>query len=144
MRKSKGFTLIEIMVVISIIIILAGLLMPAFNRARNQAKKVECINNLKNIGIAMHSFAMDNDGDFPGNVDILADDGYLEGDRTIILVCPYDDADYDYDGDSFTITNSNANVAVAECSGTDPHGGSNPYNILYGDGHVASNSAGEI
>ena len=141
MRKRKGFTLIEIMIVISIIIILAGLLMPAFNRARNQAKRVECINNLKNIGIGIHSYAMDTDGSFPGNLAVLITDAYLEGDQSVLLNCPSAGAVYDYDGANYTIATANSIIGISSCpTGSSPHGGTNPYNILYGDGHVASNS----
>ena len=65
MRKKKviGFTLIELLVVIAIIAILAALLLPALNRAREQAKQSACQSNLKNIGLAMQMYATDY-GDF--------------------------------------------------------------------------------
>ncbi|HEX67988.1 MAG TPA: prepilin-type N-terminal cleavage/methylation domain-containing protein, partial [bacterium] len=52
--RGKGFTLIELIVVISIITTLAGILLPALVRAREQGRRAVCMNNLHNIGIALH------------------------------------------------------------------------------------------
>jgi prepilin-type N-terminal cleavage/methylation domain-containing protein/prepilin-type processing-associated H-X9-DG protein len=55
-RRPRGFTLIELLVVIAIIAVLIALLLPAVQAAREAARRAQCINNLKQIGLAMHNY----------------------------------------------------------------------------------------
>jgi prepilin-type N-terminal cleavage/methylation domain-containing protein/prepilin-type processing-associated H-X9-DG protein len=63
--RRKGFTLIELLVVIAIIGILAAMLFPVFARAREAARKIQCLANVKNLAIAMQMYLVDYDKFFP-------------------------------------------------------------------------------
>lgn len=74
----RSFTLVEILVVIAIIAALAGLLFPAFGRAREKARQVQCKANLRNLQIAVMNYANDQDGALPfaGSFELKDADGH--------------------------------------------------------------------
>jgi prepilin-type N-terminal cleavage/methylation domain-containing protein len=64
-RKANGFTLIEVLVVITVIAILAAIIFPVYLQGREKARQTTCLSNLKQLGIAMRMYADDWNGYFP-------------------------------------------------------------------------------
>ncbi|MHC4963159.1 MAG: type II secretion system protein [Planctomycetota bacterium] len=65
LRLKKAFTLIELLVVIAVIALLLGVMLPSLRKAKNQAKLLICASNLRNVGVAIHTYSMDFDSKIP-------------------------------------------------------------------------------
>jgi prepilin-type N-terminal cleavage/methylation domain-containing protein len=67
-RPRLGFTLIELLVVIAIIAILAAILFPVFAKAREKARQITCVSNMKQLGLGILQYTQDNDEKFPAGI----------------------------------------------------------------------------
>src|SRR5437660_4515212 len=85
-QKPNSVTLYELLVVIAIIAILAGMLLPALARAKEKAHRIACTNNLKQIGIAMKTWALDMNERYP--MQVAATDGGPPN-QAAFLTAPY-------------------------------------------------------
>src|SRR4051794_39509537 len=64
----KAFTIIELLIVVAIIAVLAALLLPALAGGKSQARSTYCLNNIRQLGLALHTYAGDHEDAFPANM----------------------------------------------------------------------------
>ena len=118
--RSAGFTLVELLVVIAIIGILIALLLPAVQTAREAARRTACANNLKQIGLALHTYASANSDVFPpGGVTEGPCCGTPSGTSWSISILPFVEQQGLYDRYNFNATNEHSSNAFVRESYVD-------------------------
>ncbi len=109
MRRRFGFTLIELLVVIAIIAILIALLLPAVQQAREAARRTQCKNNLKQIGLALHNYESTFTVFPPGDCSFNFGAGEVPQASTHAFILPYLDGGNQYSTFNFNVqVNGNA------------------------------------
>lgn len=154
-NSRRGFTLIELLVVIAIIAILAALLLPSLASAKERARRIKCLSNLKQTGLGFKLFAQDHEGTYPWH--LLPSDGGTYGwqageswrnfvtasgdlETPKILVCPSDTATklvaLDWSANPEGLQHAaNRGNALSYFVGLDAYE-KVPYSIVAGDRHL--------
>ncbi len=114
MRRSRGFTLIELLVVIAIIAVLIALLLPAVQAARDAARRIQCVNNMKQIGLAVHNYH-DSIGTLPLGAAVSFDKSgnpYFNGWGITARILPYIEGSNLFNASNFSLPNENPENAT--------------------------------
>src|SRR5260370_16988136 len=101
--QARAFTLVELLVVIAIIGVLVALLLPAVQAARESARRTQCNNSLKQIGLAIHNFEGAY-GTFPAAATRVEIDTYMHGPTWWIYTMPYMEQNNTYSNTTFPRT----------------------------------------
>ena len=153
-NRPRGFTIVELLIVIAIISFIAALLLPALSGAKAKGKEADCISRLKQIGIGFRLWANDNDGYFPWHVEIGKGGTAPTGDlmdwtdhyRAIsnelvtpkVLACPGDDRKKAHD--QWATLDGNRHISYF--LGLDSNE-SRPQSILAGDADISGSVGGD-
>src|SRR5215813_10142130 len=106
-RRRPAFTLIELLVVIAIIAVLIALLLPAVQAAREAARRIQCTNNLKQIGLAVHNYH-DSVGILPLGCAVTfdrANNPYFQGWGITARILPYMEDQNKFNASNFSLAN---------------------------------------
>ncbi len=116
---NKGFTLIELLVVIAIIGILAGILLPVLSRARESARKTQCMSNIKKIGMGLIMYANENSETFPSDTAYSAGSPAMRGLNILYDTYISDNKVFNCPSDATVTSATNAGMSVSTIGGTE-------------------------
>ena len=118
-KLNNGFTLIELLVVIAIIGILAGILLPVLSRARESARKTQCMSNVKQIGMGLIMYANENNESFPSDSAYSGSYPAMRGLNLLYDTYVSDNKVFNCTSDTTVTGASNAGMSVSTSGGTE-------------------------